>query len=146
MSRKKAASIPTFAASRCTSARTIRKARFPAILYAANSCVFVGNGPGFHTGKTLAAFEDTASWMLLAEEASFDPLRSSTDDGYFYIISDTRHNVFSKRHLGGSNLSFLDGHCKALRDSSVIAGKYHTGGEDIAMRLIPRCAHSCSVS
>ena len=99
--------------------------------YAANSCIFVGNGYGFHAGKHLAAFEDTSSWMLFAEEASFDPLRSSTDDGYFYIVSDTQHNVFSKRHLGGSNLSFLDGHCKALRDSTVIAGKYHTGGENV---------------
>jgi prepilin-type N-terminal cleavage/methylation domain-containing protein/prepilin-type processing-associated H-X9-DG protein len=101
--------------------------------YAANSCIFNGIQQGYHTGRTLASFDDTSSWMLLGEEGSGPHLLGSTDDAYFWYVSTTfRNNVFAPRHFGGSNLSFVDGHVKGLRDSSVAVGKYHTGGVDTA--------------
>lgn len=107
------------------------------VSYSANSCVFNGRVPdpvydGFKTGKSLAAFDNTASWMLLSEESSglfgdsgdgFQE-RRSTDDGYLlYIV-----NYISSRHFGGTNINFLDGHSKGFRVEKILADKYQTGG------------------
>jgi prepilin-type N-terminal cleavage/methylation domain-containing protein/prepilin-type processing-associated H-X9-DG protein len=93
--------------------------------YAGNSCVF-GDPIGvtaIRPGKNLAAFEDTARWMLLGEEAAAVG-QNSTDDGYFYILN----NYLSARHLDGSDLAFLDGHVKWYRLEKVWADGYPVGG------------------
>ena len=98
--------------------------------YAANSYVFEGEGEGMHPGKMLAAFNDTSSWMLLGEEASYDPKINSTNDAYLWASPSLSYDVFAARHHDGSNISFVDGHVKAERLSSILVGKYHTGGEN----------------
>jgi prepilin-type N-terminal cleavage/methylation domain-containing protein/prepilin-type processing-associated H-X9-DG protein len=99
--------------------------------YSANSCVFNGSAMGFETGKSLAAFDNTASFMLLGEEASYSPNQgsdfsatTSTDDGYqLYVF-----NVFSKRHMEGSDIAFLDGHAKWFKQEKILSDKLQTGG------------------
>lgn len=109
--------------------------------YAANSCLFNGSvliqaERGFKTGRALAAFSDTATWMLLGEEAS--PLYNdtdreaatrirSTDDGYLLYTM----NLFTTRHFEGSNLVFLDSHTKGLRFEKLIGDRYQVGGADV---------------
>ena len=99
--------------------------------YAYNSCLVTRTPGGFNPGRSLAAFANPASWMLLGEEASWskdetnvNTLTDSTDDGYFNVDYG---NVLSTRHLEGSNLAFLDGHCKGLRPSQVFANGYQNG-------------------
>ena len=99
--------------------------------YAANSCIFNGIQEGYHTGRALASFDDTASWMLLGEEGSGAGRLGSTDDAYLWYVNATyKNNSLAPRHFGGTNLSFVDGHVKGLRNGNVIVGKYHTGGVD----------------
>jgi prepilin-type N-terminal cleavage/methylation domain-containing protein len=109
--------------------------------YAANSCLFNGSvliqaERGFKTGRPLASFGDTATWMLLGEEASplfSDPDREastrtrSTDDGYLLYTM----NLFTSRHFDGSNLAFLDSHSKGLRFEKVQGDRYQVGGADV---------------
>jgi prepilin-type N-terminal cleavage/methylation domain-containing protein/prepilin-type processing-associated H-X9-DG protein len=106
--------------------------------YAMNSCILNGRVPDpnfqrLKTGKVLAAFDNSASWMLFAEEASplFDggeieqQLRQrSTDDGYMLYSM----NRFTTRHFEGSNITFLDGHAKGLRTEKIVADKLQYGG------------------
>lgn len=108
--------------------------------YAANSCLFNGSvliqaERGFKTGRPLASFSDSATWMLLGEEAS--PLYSdadrdatmrvrSTDDGYLLYTM----NLFTARHFDGSNLAFLDSHTKGLRFEKLQGDRYQVGGVD----------------
>jgi prepilin-type N-terminal cleavage/methylation domain-containing protein len=109
--------------------------------YAANSCLFNGSvfiqaEKGFKTGRSLASFNDSATWMLMGEEAS--PLFSdpdsnasartrSTDDGYLLYTM----NLFTTRHFDGSNISFLDSHTKGLRFEKVQGDRYQVGGADV---------------
>jgi prepilin-type N-terminal cleavage/methylation domain-containing protein/prepilin-type processing-associated H-X9-DG protein len=100
--------------------------------YAYNSCLVQRTAAGFNPGKSLAAFDNTASWMLLGEEASWsgdEPSintgADSTDDGYFNVDFG---NVFSTRHFDGSNLAFLDGHAKGLNTGQIYANGYQNGG------------------
>jgi prepilin-type N-terminal cleavage/methylation domain-containing protein len=108
--------------------------------YAANSCLFNGSvliqaQRGFKTGRPLAAFSDSATWMLLGEEAS--PLYNddrdaamrnrSTDDGYLLYTM----NLFTSRHFDGSNLAFLDSHTKGLRFEKLLGDRYQVGGADV---------------
>ncbi len=96
--------------------------------YAMNGCVNAANKEtnGGKTGKSLAAFEDTSRWMLMGEEAAGNSVaNTSTDDGYFALFAG---NSFSTRHLGGSNLAFLDGHIKWYRPEKIYADGYITGG------------------
>ena len=93
-----------------------------------NGCVNVANKEikGGKAGKSLAAFEDTARWMLMAEEAAGGKeATGSTDDGYFALFAG---NSFSTRHLDGSDLVFLDGHVKWYRPEKVFADGYQIGG------------------
>ena len=80
--------------------------------YAANSCLFVGQGLGFEPGKSISSIETPASFMLLGEEAIAPDLASTTtDDGYFLY----KFNSFTTRHSGGGVVSFVDGHTKWYR-------------------------------
>lgn len=101
--------------------------------YAYNNCLVRGTSTGYNGGQSLAAFDNPTSWMLLGEEASWYQGESqintdvdSTDDGYFNLEYG---NVFSTRHLGGSCLAFLDGHCKAYKTSQIVANGFQTGGK-----------------
>jgi prepilin-type processing-associated H-X9-DG protein len=75
-------------------------------------------------GKSVASFDETSRWALLMEEAS---VNGSTDDGYQYIGS-IGTNLFSDRHLEGSNVAFLDGHVKWYRPDKITADQLQTGG------------------
>jgi prepilin-type N-terminal cleavage/methylation domain-containing protein/prepilin-type processing-associated H-X9-DG protein len=95
--------------------------------YAANSCVFGDriSGTMLRPGKSLAAFEDTARWMLLGEESDATG-KTSTDDAFIYLPD--KSNYLSTRHLDGSNLTFIDGHVKWYRPEKVFADGYQIGG------------------
>ncbi len=93
--------------------------------YAANSCLFTGQGLGFEPGKSLASFEMPSSFMLLGEEAvPGNESSTSTDDGYFLYQA----NVFSTRHTVGTVVSFVDGHAKWYRPDQIAAASLQTGG------------------
>ena len=99
--------------------------------YAYNDCLVHGTPTGFNAGNSLAAFQNPASWMLLGEEASVASASDvatdtdSTDDGYFNL---EYQNVFSTRHLGGSSIAFLDGHCKNYHTDQIVTNAFQTGG------------------
>ena len=90
--------------------------------YAANECLFASSTP--RTGKSLAAFDETPKWMLLAEEsAATGDTTTSTDDAYLTLT-----NGISARHLEGSNVAFLDSHVKWFRSAKIRSDNYQTGG------------------
>ncbi len=110
--------------------------------YAGNQCVFNASGPaitgytaGFASGKSLAAFDDTTRYMLLAEETTGTDgsTQGSTDDAYLTI-----GNSISGRHFDGSNVAFLDGHVKFLKVARMRADNVFTGG------VAPVTAGTCS--
>ena len=106
--------------------------------YAASECLFTAGtsiggtyNASFAAGKSLAAFDETAKFMLLGEEAPSNasaPLdgnpTGSTDDGFMTVTS----NYFSGRHFDGSNIAFLDGHVKFLKATRARADQVGTGG------------------
>ncbi|MDQ3815226.1 MAG: hypothetical protein M3347_14990, partial [Armatimonadota bacterium] len=97
--------------------------------YAANGCMFTGPG-GVKDGNSLAVYESPASWMLLSEEATYptkSPPADSTDDGYLSL--DPVDNPVSSRHLGGSNVTFLDGHVKWLEEKNNITSNIRSGSK-----------------
>jgi prepilin-type N-terminal cleavage/methylation domain-containing protein/prepilin-type processing-associated H-X9-DG protein len=99
--------------------------------YAANSCLFVGQGLGFEPGKSLGSVETPASFMLLGEEAvPGSESSTSTDDGYFLYL----YNVFTTRHTGGTVVSFVDGHTKWYRPDQIASASLQTGGV-----YLPQC-------
>lgn len=83
--------------------------------YSANECLFTGRDSvnNLRLGKSLASFPETATIMMLGEEAYNAtptdpyPATTSTDDAHF-----TLGNNISSRHLSGLNVLFLDGHVK----------------------------------
>lgn len=92
--------------------------------YASNSCAYGPLDADFRRpGKSLAAFENTASWMLLSEERA-SVASGTTDDGYQSLVAN---NQLSDRHLDGSNLAFLDGHVKWYRPEKAFADGYQIG-------------------
>jgi prepilin-type N-terminal cleavage/methylation domain-containing protein/prepilin-type processing-associated H-X9-DG protein len=98
--------------------------------YASNACAYDTSGSatvdGRRPGKSLAAFDETSRWLLLAEEAQVgQTATSSTDDGY---LSLEAANDLSVRHLGGSNAAFLDGHVKFYRPERIRADGFQVGG------------------
>jgi prepilin-type N-terminal cleavage/methylation domain-containing protein/prepilin-type processing-associated H-X9-DG protein len=95
--------------------------------YSGNACAFSKTYvDDRRPGKNLAYFQETARWMLLAEEATDNTqATTSTDDAYFNLEVG---NTFSKRHLEGSNLLFLDGHVKWYRPERMIQDGYQIGG------------------
>ena len=105
--------------------------------YATNSCLNPGPQDAtskLRAGKSLAEFADTAQWMALGEEGTPDNNASSTNDGFLFIQTDS----FSDRHLDFSDVAFLDGHVKAIKDTRIKAGNYQTGG------VAPTTAGACS--
>ncbi len=115
--------------------------------YAGNECLFGDDLTGssytpvspanakLRAGKSLAAFDDTARYMLLGEEAvgADGNTQGSTDDAYMTI-----GNAFSGRHFDGSNIAFLDGHVKFLKVTRMRADNVFTGG------VAPAIAGICS--
>ncbi|HEX8238079.1 MAG TPA: type II secretion system protein [Abditibacteriaceae bacterium] len=96
--------------------------------YAVNYCTLQAGASGQVPGKSLAAFEATAQWMLLGEEGIFngEPAnQNSTDDGFFNYDAG---NLFAERHFSGSNLLFVDGHVKWHRNEKIITNNFITGG------------------
>lgn len=77
--------------------------------YSMNGCL--------SSSKSLAAFDETTQWMLLGEEAT---INKSSDDGYFGMVT----NTLTDRHLDGTNLTFLDGHVKWYKASTVRTAQY----------------------
>ena len=103
--------------------------------YAYNSCLVQRTPGGFNPGRSLAAVDNPASWMLLVEEASWfgDEMKvntavDSTDDGYFAVDFP---NTYSTRHFEGSSLAFLDGHSKGMRTDQILKNGYQNGGASI---------------
>jgi prepilin-type processing-associated H-X9-DG protein len=105
------------------------RGRTSGLTYAMNGCLVSYDrmtDDGFGRGRALGEFAESARWMLLGEEDTF----GSTNDGFFInitaplVIDDT----VSDRHLGGSNVLFLDGHVKWLRPEVLLGQRYHTGG------------------
>jgi prepilin-type N-terminal cleavage/methylation domain-containing protein/prepilin-type processing-associated H-X9-DG protein len=103
--------------------------------YAYNSCLVQRTAGGYNAGRSLAAFDNPTDWMLLAEEASWhgdeeaiNTVADSTDDGYFNVDYG---NVFSTRHMEGSNLALLDGHVNGMRTGQIFAKGYQNGGAAI---------------
>ena len=94
--------------------------------YAINSCLNpdAQDANKLRPGRSIAAFDETAKWMTLGEEG--DPLDNSksTDDAFLYV----NNNDFTKRHLEGSNVAFLDGHVKWFRVEKIKSDHYQTGG------------------
>ena len=98
--------------------------------YAVNSCTTDSSGNQPNPGKLLAVFDAPASLALMTEEA-FDSgfflnSNTSTDDGILWYTSP--NNTLSKRHKGGSNLVFLDGHVHWYRPEDAAAQYVMTGG------------------
>jgi len=89
--------------------------------YSINSCALATAAAGFANGKSLAAFDDTARFMMISEEAT---LGFTSDDGYQLINA----NTFSDRHLGGSNVAFMDGHVKFFQVGKIASDQLQTGG------------------
>ncbi len=106
--------------------------------YSANGCVFNAlDAAGLGTGKNLAAFDNTAQWLLLGEESSplppapytaADQFANSTNDGYL-AHRNTGDDPLSTRHLDGSNVLFLDSHVKWFRPERVQTDNLRTGGQ-----------------
>ena len=84
--------------------------------YSANQCLYTGSADGLYVGKNIAAFDNTAQFMLLTEEAGTvaESATTSTDDAYL-----TLGNPLSSRHLDGLDVSFVDGHVKWYRPEAV---------------------------
>jgi prepilin-type N-terminal cleavage/methylation domain-containing protein/prepilin-type processing-associated H-X9-DG protein len=63
------------------------------------------------TGKSLAAFDNPSSIMLLSEEDSTDSSRlsGSTNDAYLSFFTP---DTISLRHTNGINVVYVDGHAK----------------------------------
>jgi len=83
--------------------------------YEVNSCTEAPeDAPQPRPGKSLAAFDAPASFMLLAEEDadSGDRQAGSANDGYLSLYYN---DGISTRHAGGSNVTFMDGHTKWYR-------------------------------
>jgi prepilin-type processing-associated H-X9-DG protein len=62
--------------------------------------------------------------MMLGEESQGSGQTSSTDDGYMTI-----GNVFTNRHLEGTNLLFIDGHVQWYRNETARGNNFFFGGQ-----------------
>lgn len=93
--------------------------------YAVNSCTSVNNGNTQpHPGKPLSKISAPASFLLIGEESNSQYGTDSTDDGNLWYGA----NTVSRRHSGGSNMAFVDGHMKWYRPEQVAAQNLQTGG------------------
>ena len=108
--------------------------------YAINSCTQSNalEEEGKTEGLNLAAFEETARFGLIYEEAFcltgysvHDANSATSDDGYYpakYEIDGENKGGPSGRHFDGSNVLFLDGHVKWLRIDRIRATDVARGG------------------
>lgn len=108
--------------------------------YALNGCVTEGpydaagvGYSGMHPGKLLSEFENASQWELLAEEASANSSiqlehlnETSTDDAYLNI---KYYHTYAVRHLGGMNVTFLDGHVKWYLPANVTKAGFMVGAK-----------------
>jgi prepilin-type N-terminal cleavage/methylation domain-containing protein/prepilin-type processing-associated H-X9-DG protein len=79
--------------------------------YALSSCVPSGvDANNRWISRSLSFFQETALWVLLAEE-SHNNGGLSTDDGALFVPNPST-NRMSNRHMEGSNFAFMDGHVK----------------------------------
>lgn len=116
------------------------QSRTSGLSYAVNSCAEApADAPQPRSGKSLAAIDASAAFMLLGEEdADYQAghQTGSTNDGYLSLFFD---DGISSRHSGGSNVSFLDGHAKwykfpdtagnpGVRSASDVISGLQTGG------------------
>jgi prepilin-type processing-associated H-X9-DG protein len=89
--------------------------------YAVNACLATHDTiDDVHQGRSLAQFDTLSSWVLLGEEGQRN---GTTDDAYL-----TLGNPLSRRHTGGANFAFLDGHVKWYRPEQLDAQYLRTGG------------------
>jgi len=87
--------------------------------YSVNSCIYADantTSVPIRLSKDLADFTDTTNFMLLGEEGSPSDPNAMPDDGYLSYLSS---NQMSARHLGGTNISFVDGHVKWYQVATV---------------------------
>ena len=100
--------------------------------YASNHCLYgdalapPSGDTILRAGKSLAAFDETTKYMLLAEETlnGDGDTQSSTDDAFMTSTS----NFFSGRHFEGSNIAYLDGHVKFSKVTQIRANNVFSGG------------------
>ena len=115
------------------------QAKTSGLSYAVNSCT-VDRGsdatplPQPRPGKTLAAFDAPAAFLLLGEEAAdeSDHRTGSTNDGYLSLFFD---DAVSVRHTDGSNVSFLDGHVKWYKFPADVGNPSPRGANDVISQL-----------
>jgi len=85
--------------------------------YAINSLLSVNSGiVAFHLGLPLAALQEPASTFLFAEEGFPGSAADTTDDGYFMVSG----NKLTRRHAGGCDFAYCDGHAKHLKTDAVL--------------------------
>jgi prepilin-type processing-associated H-X9-DG protein len=104
--------------------------------YAYNNCL-TDPAPGlsgFHLGRQAAKMENPGQWMVLCEEEAWflgigltGVGNGGTNDGF--MMKD--YDYLSLRHLGGSLVTFLDGHVKWYREESIISKNFQTGGQNV---------------
>jgi prepilin-type N-terminal cleavage/methylation domain-containing protein/prepilin-type processing-associated H-X9-DG protein len=86
--------------------------------YSINMCVGKDDGSGYYGGKALSSFQETSQWMLLGEEATNLIVTGSDDTSDDGVLSygtawfNGSGNPITRRHSGGANTAYLDGHVK----------------------------------
>ncbi len=83
------------------------------------------SNPPRHMGRNIAYFQNTAEWIVLAEEEH--TTYGTTDDGLIAVDRVHITNLLGKRHFGGTNNAFLDGHVKWHRPKTVHLAGYLVG-------------------
>ncbi len=90
---------------------------------------------GTNTGRTppeiagaLAPIKSPASVILIMEwQASDNGNRTFWEGDVRWMFNQNRESVGSKRHTGGGNWAFADGHVKWLKESAIDANSWGTG-------------------
>jgi len=106
--------------------------------YGMNSCLVHNGGTligAVHFGQPLAAVDSPTSMMLLGEESSGSAPDGAvvtgdggTDDGFIWYTNGAA-DADTIRHTGFGNITFLDGHVKAVSPNQIAAQHLRTGGE-----------------
>jgi len=84
--------------------------------YAINSLLSTSTTTvGFHSGISVTTVKSATSTFLFLEEAAPEDPAGSTNDGYH----DARNDHLSRRHKGGVNFAFCDGHVRYLKSDTI---------------------------